>query len=63
MNSDSSATVSPAIECVFMTGYAEDAFDNHDFPDAGANVILKPFRKFDFATVVRKALDETQPPA
>jgi nitrogen-specific signal transduction histidine kinase/ActR/RegA family two-component response regulator len=51
---------SPAIECVFMTGYAEDAFKNHDFPEVGTNIILKPFRKFEFATAIRKALDEAR---
>ena len=47
----------PAIECIFMTGYAEDAFKNHGFPESGTNIIQKPFRKFDFATCIRRALD------
>ena len=50
----------PSIGCIFMTGYAEDAFNNHGFPGNGAIIIQKPFRKFDFATAIRSALDEAQ---
>ena len=50
----------PSIGCIFMTGYAEDAFNNHGFPGNGAIIIQKPFRKFNFATAIRSALDEAQ---
>ena len=50
----------PSIGCIFMTGYAEDTFNNHGFPGNGAIIIQKPFRKFDFATAIRSALDEAQ---
>ncbi|MEC9454976.1 MAG: PAS domain S-box protein [Pseudomonadota bacterium] len=50
----------PSIGCIFMTGYAEDAFNNHGFPGNGAIIIQKPFRKFDFATAIRSALDDAQ---
>ena len=50
----------PSIGCILMTGYAEDAFINHGFPGNGAIIIQKPFRKFDFATAIRSALDEAQ---
>ena len=53
----------PAIRIVYMTGYAEEAFDHHGKLDERTHIIHKPFRKFDFACAVRLALDETQKPA
>ena len=48
----------PAIRIVYMTGYAEEAFDSHVEIDKPAQVILKPFKKAGLARAVRSALDD-----
>ena len=41
-----------------MTGYAEEAFNNHVDLDERTRIIQKPFKKADLASTIRKALDE-----
>ncbi len=53
----------PAVKIVYMTGYAEEAFDHHSALNERTHIIHKPFRKFDFASAIRLALDEAPPPS
>ena len=48
----------PATRIVYMTGYAEEAFDNSVDLDERTYIILKPFKKSDLARTVRAALDD-----
>ena len=47
----------PAIKIIFMTGYAEDAFNNRDESNEQMNVIQKPFGKAGLAKKIRRVLD------
>ena len=53
----------PAIEIVFMTGYAKKALDNYFGLDERARILLKPFNKSDLANAIRGALNDETPTA
>ncbi len=46
-----------AIKVIFVTGYAEDTFNNRDQSDAPMNLIHKPFGKVGLAHMIRHVLD------
>ena len=53
----------PAIEIVFMTGYAKKALDNYFGLDERARILSKPFNKSDLANAIRGALNDETPTA
>ena len=48
----------PTTKIVYMTGYAEQAFDNQNTLDEHTRVLQKPFKKADLATTIRSVLDD-----
>ena len=48
----------PTIKIIYMTGYAEQAFDHTGELEEGTRLIQKPFKKTDFANAIRETLDE-----
>ncbi len=53
---------SQTTKTVFMTGYAEEAFNNHIELEERTNVIQKPFKKADLANIIRSVLDDVCTP-
>ena len=47
----------PAIKIIYMTGYAEQAFDHTGELEEGTRLIQKPFKKTAFANAIRETLD------
>jgi FixJ family two-component response regulator len=48
----------PALEDLYMSGYADDAIVHHGVLDAGTQFLAKPFTAADMARKVREVLDE-----
>ena len=49
---------SPATKIVYMTGYAEQAFNNRGASDEPAHIIQKPFSKMDLARAIRSVMED-----
>jgi two-component system cell cycle sensor histidine kinase/response regulator CckA len=47
----------PKIRIIFMSGYAEDAFERHLTPDEAFNFLPKPFSLKELATMVKTTLE------
>jgi two-component system cell cycle sensor histidine kinase/response regulator CckA len=47
----------PDIKIIFVSGYAEDAFERHLTPDETFNFLPKPFSLKELATTVKEALN------
>ena len=47
----------PALKVLYMSGYAGDAMNAHDWPDDQTKLLQKPFRKEDLAREFRAVLD------
>lgn len=50
--------VLPDLKVLYMSGYTENVIVHHGRLDAGARLLLKPFRRADLAKKVREALDD-----
>jgi two-component system, cell cycle sensor histidine kinase and response regulator CckA len=50
-------TISPAIRCLFMSGYTADVIAHRGVLDDGVQFIQKPFSRQALATAVRKVFD------
>jgi PAS domain S-box-containing protein len=48
--------IKPGLKCLFSSGYAAAALDNHNVPDASFEFIQKPFSMQDLAIKAREAL-------
>lgn len=48
----------PDLKVLYMSGYTENVIVHHGRLDAGARLLLKPFRRADLAKKVREALDD-----
>lgn len=48
----------PGLKVLYMSGYTENAIFHHGRLDAGARLLMKPFRRDDLAKKVREALDD-----
>jgi len=49
---------SPTTRFVYMTGYAEEAFNNNAEQDGHTPIIRKPFKTVELAAVIRSVLDQ-----
>ncbi len=52
----------PKTKIVFMSGYSEDVITHQGRLDAGVQLLSKPFRKNDLASIVRNTLDSAGTP-
>lgn len=50
--------VLPDLKVLYMSGYTENVIVHHGRLDAGARLLLKPFRRADLAKKMREALDD-----
>jgi PAS domain S-box-containing protein len=50
--------LNPAIKCIFMSSYADDIFENADWPYGMPSVLLKPTSPGNFLMRVREELDK-----
>jgi CheY-like chemotaxis protein len=55
--------IRPSSKVLFTSGYTENAIFHHGRLDPGVLLLAKPYRKVDFARMVRVALDAVEPPA
>jgi len=47
----------PSLKTLFTSGYTEDAIVHHGRLDSGVLLLAKPYRLYDLARMIRKALD------
>jgi PAS domain S-box-containing protein len=47
----------PALRVLFTSGYTENAIIHHGRLDSGVLLLAKPYRKYDLARMIRKAID------
>lgn len=47
----------PSVKTLFMSGYSQDILRSKGFSEGGAELLMKPFSRFDLARKVREALD------
>jgi DNA-binding LytR/AlgR family response regulator len=53
---DAARVARPALEVLFITGYAENAVLNHGHLDQGMHVLTKPFQMDTFARRVKSLI-------
>jgi CheY-like chemotaxis protein len=59
---DQALALRPALKVLFTSGYTETAIVHHGRLDPGVLLLAKPYRKFDLARMIRKALDGAAKP-